>query len=73
MFFMFLQVFKNRSRMLKSQSILEKIYPEDTKVFSINQLNIYFPDQFLIKNYKLQYNFIYNSIMHYIIKHIIKM
>ena len=36
MFFMFLRVLKkkNRTRMLKSLSILEKVHPDDTNVFA---------------------------------------
>ena len=41
MFFMFLRVLKNRTRMLKSQSILEKMHLEDTNVFASNIIDKY--------------------------------
>ena len=41
MFFMFLRVLRNRMRMLKSLSILEKMHPEDTNVFVSNIIDKY--------------------------------
>ena len=38
---MFLQFLKNRTRMLKSQSILEKMHPEDANVFASNTIDKY--------------------------------
>ena len=41
MFFMFLRVLKNITRMLKSQSILEKMHPKDANVFASNIIDKY--------------------------------